>query len=197
MSETAPRLVLASTSKYRKALLARLGLPFEVKDPRVEEFPRIGESPRSLSLRLAAAKAEAVAKADPEAWVIGSDQVADVDDEVLGKPGISERARHQLSLCNGRIVTFHTAVRVMNVAQEVQESYVDITKVKFRVLDSEEIERYVERDQPLDCAGSFRSEGLGIALFERIETEDPTALLGLPLIWLASALRRAGIDPLG
>jgi septum formation protein len=196
MTGTAP-LVLGSTSPYRRALLERLGLPFTVAAPGVDEFPRPGEPPHGLAARLAGHKAEAVAKLHPEAWVIGSDQVAAVDDDVLGKPGTVEAACQQLAMCSGRVVTFYTAVRLMQGSTGRQESHVDTTRVKFRVLDDAEIVRYVERDRPLDCAGSFRSEGLGIALFERLETEDPTALVGLPLIWLCGALQRAGLDPLG
>ena len=201
MTDTAalpsPGLVLGSTSPYRRALLERLGLPFTVASPGVDEFPRPGEPPHGLAVRLAGLKAEAVARRHPADWVIGSDQVAAVDDEVLGKPGTIETACQQLAMCSGRVVTFHTAVRLMQAAAGRQESHVDTTRVKFRVLSDREIVRYVERDRPLDCAGSFRSEGLGIALFERLETDDPTGLVGLPLIWLAGALRRAGLDPLG
>jgi septum formation protein len=195
MTNGTPRLVLASTSPYRRTLLERLRLPFTTASPKVDELPRPGESPRGLAQRLAIAKAEAVAKLNPDAWVIGADQVAECDDDVLGKPGTAERARMQLSMCSGRVVTFHTAVRLANARGDAH-THVDVTRVKFRVLESEEIERYVELDQPLDCAGSFRSEGLGIVLFERVETEDPTALIGLPLLWVAGALRKAGFDPL-
>jgi septum formation protein len=188
-------LVLASTSPYRRSLLERLRVPFTTASPKVDELPRPSESPRALAQRLAVAKAEAVAKLHPGAWVIGADQVAECDDDILGKPGTAERARMQLAVCSGRVVTFHTAVRLMNSAGHAH-THVDVTRVKFRVLASEEIERYVELDQPLDCAGSFRSEGLGIVLFERIETEDPTALIGLPLIWVGGALRKVGFDPL-
>jgi septum formation protein len=187
-------LVLASTSPYRRTLLERLRVPFTTASPKVDELPRPGESPRALAQRLAIAKAEAVAKLNPAAWVIGADQVAECDDDILGKPGTAERARMQLAVCSGRVVTFHTAVRV-NRGTEAH-THVDVTRVKFRVLTTEEIERYVELDNPLDCAGSFRSEGLGIVLFERVETEDPTALIGMPLLWLAGTLRKCGFDPL-
>lgn len=187
-------LVLASTSPYRRALLERLRLPFTTASPKVDELPRPSESPRALAQRLAIAKADAVARLHPAAWVVGADQVAECDDDILGKPGTAERARMQLAVCSGRVVTFHTAVRLMRGTDAY--THVDATRVKFRVLTSEEIERYVELDNPLDCAGSFRSEGLGIVLFERIETDDPTALIGLPLLWLAGALRKAGFDPL-
>ncbi len=189
-----PTLVLASTSPYRRTLLERLRVPFTTASPKVDELPRPGESPRALAQRLAIAKAEAVSKLNPSAWVIGADQVAECDDDILGKPGTAERARMQLAVCSGRVVTFHTAVRV-NRGSEAH-THVDVTRVKFRVLTTEEIERYVELDNPLDCAGSFRSEGLGIVLFERVETEDPTALIGMPLLWLAGALRKVGFDPL-
>jgi septum formation protein len=192
---TDPTLVLASTSPYRRTLLERLRLPFTTASPKVDELPRPSESPRALAQRLAIAKAEAVARLNPTAWVIGADQVAECDDDILGKPGTAERARMQLAVCSGRVVTFHTAVRLMRAPDEAH-THVDVTRVKFRVLTSEEIERYVELDNPLDCAGSFRSEGLGVVLFERIETDDPTALIGLPLLWLAGALRKAGFDPL-
>lgn len=195
MTNGTSRLVLASTSPYRRALLERLRLPFTTASPKVDELPRPSESPRGLAQRLAIAKAEAVAKLNPDAWVVGADQVAECDDDVLGKPGTVERARMQLAMCSGRVVTFHTAVRLMN-SQGQAHTHVDVTRVKFRVLEVEEIDRYVELDQPLDCAGSFRSEGLGIVLFERVETDDPTALIGLPLLWLAGALRKAGFDPL-
>jgi MAF protein len=196
MTNTAP-LILGSTSPYRRALLERLGLPFTVAAPGVDEFPRPGEPPHGLAARLAGHKAEAVARLHPTAWVIGSDQVAALDDEVLSKPGNVDTACQQLAKCSGRMVTFYTAVRLLQFGTGRQESHVDTTRVKFRVLEDAEIVRYVERDQPLDCAGSFRSEGLGIALFERLETDDPTALVGLPLIWLSAALRHAGLDPLG
>ncbi len=196
MSSPTPELVLASTSAYRKLLLERLQLPFTTASPKVDEMPRAGESPRALAQRLATAKSEAVAQAHPNACVIGSDQVAECDDQILGKPGTVETAWAQLSICSGRIVNFHTAVRVTCQATGFSELHVDLTRVKFRVLESAEIERYVELDQPLDCAGSFRSEGLGITLFEHLECEDPTGLIGLPLIWVAGALRRCGLNSL-
>lgn len=196
MPATPPDLILASTSTYRRELLGRLRLPFATASPKVDELPRPNESPRSLAQRLATAKAEAVARLHPGSCVIGADQVAECDDEVLGKPGTAERACAQLAMCSGRVVSFHTAVRIVHQDGSHSEAHVDLTRVKFRVLESDEIERYVEIDRPLDCAGSFRSEGLGIMLFERLECEDPTALIGLPLIWVAGALRRLGYDPL-
>ena len=188
-------LVLGSTSPYRRELLARLGLPFRVAAPGVEEAPRAGEAPAVLAQRLAALKAAAVARAHPEDWVIGADQAADCEGALLGKPGTPERARAQLAACSGRVVTFHTAVQLARHGAP-GEAHLDRTRVVFRQLSAAEVARYVELDSPLDCAGSFRAEGLGVALLERIESEDPTALVGLPLIWLAAALRRAGFDPL-
>ena len=188
-------LVLGSTSPYRRELLARLGLPFRVAAPGVEEAPRAGEAPAVLAQRLAALKAAAVARAHPEDWVIGADQAADCEGALLGKPGTPERARAQLAACSGRVVTFHTAVQLARHGAP-GEAHLDRTRVVFRRLSAAEVARYVELDSPLDCAGSFRAEGLGVALLERIESEDPTALVGLPLIWLAGALRRAGFDPL-
>ncbi|HXQ31430.1 MAG TPA: nucleoside triphosphate pyrophosphatase [Steroidobacteraceae bacterium] len=195
MSARPPRLVLASTSPYRRALLERLGLRFEVLNPAVEEAPLAGESPERLALRLACAKAEGVALADRETLVIGSDQVAALGGTVLGKPGTVAGARAQLAAASGRSVVFYTAVALARPGRSLA-SHTDRTDVRFRTLSAAEIERYVARDQPLDCAASFRSEGLGIALLESIETGDPTALVGLPLIWLAAALKDAGLDPL-
>lgn len=185
-------LILASTSRYRRALLARLGLPFECVAPDVDESSLPGESPPALAARLARLKAEAVAARHPAAVVIGSDQVAVRGEEVLGKPGTVGRCREQLRRSSGREVTFLTAVHVIDGPAGASESHTDVTRVRFRVLSDDEIARYVERDQPLDCAGGFKAESLGIALFERIESADPTGLTGLPLAWLCGALRRAG-----
>lgn len=192
-------LVLGSTSRYRRELLTRLHLPFRVAAPAVDEAPLAGEAPARLAERLAALKADAVARAHPQDWVIGADQVAECDGVLLGKPGSAERARAQLAACSGRVVTFHTAVRLNchdPADSATVDAHLDRTRVVFRPLAAAEIARYVELDAPLDCAGSFRSEGLGVVLFERIESTDPSALVGLPLIWLAGALRRAGFDPL-
>lgn len=184
-------LVLASTSRYRRELLARLGLPFATARPEVDETPQAGEAPDALALRLAAAKAAAVAALHPEARVIGSDQVADFDGRPLGKPGGRAAAIGQLQAMSGRNVAFRTAVAV--AAGGRIATALDTTTVRFRRLDAGEIERYVDLEQPFDCAGSFKSEGLGITLFEAIETRDPTALVGLPLIATARLLREAGL----
>ncbi|MEQ4574501.1 MAG: Maf family nucleotide pyrophosphatase [Gammaproteobacteria bacterium] len=184
------RLVLASTSSYRKQLLERLRLPFETARPEVDESPRPGETPEALALRLAAAKARAVAGRHACSCVIGSDQVAGLDGLPLGKPGDAGNARAQLAAMSGRSVRFFTAVHV--VAPGWEESALDVTEVRFRPLAADEIARYVEAESPLDCAGSFKCEGLGISLFEAIRSDDPTALVGLPLIALAGLLRKAG-----
>jgi septum formation protein len=195
MPASPPRLLLASTSRYRRSLLERLRLPFVAEDPAVDETPLPGEAPAALATRLASAKAIAVARRHPAAVVIGADQVAECDGAVLGKPGTAERARAQLAGASGRTVSFHTAVALERPGGPGGR-HLDVTRVRFRTLGAEEIARYVALDEPLDCAASFRSEGLGIALFETVESRDPTALVGLPLIWLAAALRAAGLDPL-
>jgi septum formation protein len=186
----AARLILASTSPYRRELLARLRLPFDVVRPEVDETPSPGESPATLALRLARAKAAAVSAAHPEAWVIGSDQVADLDGVPLGKSGGRDAAIAQLTAMSNRAVVFRTAVSVRR--GDVAHDALDATRVRFRPLQREEIERYVDAEQPFDCAGSFKSEGFGIALFDAIETHDPTALIGLPMIATARLLRAAG-----
>ena len=188
-------LFLASTSRYRAALLERLGLPFTVEAPGVDEAARTAEVPPARALRLAHAKATAVANRHPGAWVIGSDQVAVCGERILDKPGNAARCREQLAASSGRRVEFHTAAVLHSVEPRSVAEHVDLTTVHFRTLTSQEIARYVELDRPFDCAGGFRSEGLGIALFESIDTRDPAALVGLPLIWLAGALRSAGLDP--
>lgn len=192
----APRLLLASTSRYRALLLERLGLPFGVRAPGVSETHQPREQPAARALRLARAKAQAVAVQHPDACVIGSDQVAVLGRRILDKPGDAMRSREQLEAASGRLVAFHTAVVVVGPGAKPAQSHVDRTRVRFRVLSERDISRYVEIEQPFDCAGGFRSEGLGVALFESIDTRDPTALVGLPLIWLAGALRVAGLDPL-
>lgn len=188
---TEARLVLASTSRYRRELLERLGLAFDCIAPGVDETPRDDESPEALVERLARAKAMAVARSVPDACVIGSDQLAAFDGGVLGKPGTPERAIAQLASMSGRDVAFLTALCVMRGEREVG-LYVDRTIVRFRTLSTLEIERYVDAERPLDCAGSFKSEGRGITLFDAIETNDPTALIGLPLIATSRLLRDAG-----
>jgi septum formation protein len=184
-------LILASTSRYRRELLERLRLPFHVARPETDETPLPGEDAAALAQRLARAKAAAVARQRPESWVIGSDQVAELDDgRLLGKPGTRDAAIAQLRGMSGRAVRFRTAVCLLN--DEARFEALDTTTVHLRELSRDEIERYVDADLPLDCAGSFKSEALGIALFDAIETRDPTALVGLPLIALAAMLRQAG-----
>ena len=185
------RLLLASTSPYRRELLSRLRIPFDVVRPEVDETPLPGEPPLVLAQRLAAAKAEAIAAREGDAWVIGSDQVAELDGRPLGKPGNRDAALAQLASMSGRSVAFRTALCVMH-RELGRFAAVDTTTVRFRSLAADGIMRYVDAEQPFDCAGSFKSEGLGIALFEAIETSDPTALIGLPLIATAQLLRRAG-----
>ena len=186
-----PTLVLASTSPYRRELLARLRLAFELARPETDETPLPGETPVGLVQRLAAAKAAAVARQFPGAWVLGSDQVAEFEGAAVGKPGTRERAMAQLAAMSGREVAFHTGVCLANSAG-TEHRALDTTVVRFRRLDAGEIGRYVDAEQPFDCAGSFKSEGLGIALFESIQSQDPTALVGLPLIATARLLRQAG-----
>ena len=185
-------LILASASPYRRELLTRLGLAFEVVTPGVSEGHSAGESPADRALRLALAKAEAVAQHRPQAVVIGSDQVAAAADEVLDKPGDAARCRAQLSSLSGRTARFYTACAVLGRGGSLHLAHVDTTSVVFRALSAGEIERYVARERPFDCAGGFKAEALGISLLECIESQDPTALIGLPLIWLAAALRGVG-----
>jgi MAF protein len=191
-----PRLVLASTSPFRRELLARLGLPFETAAPGVDETRRDGEAPRALVERLAEAKARAVAARFADAVIIGSDQVACIDGEILGKPGGRARAIAQLERCAGREVRFETGVCVHRAAEDRAEVFCEPYRVRFRPLSSAEISAYVDRARPYGCAGSIRSEDLGIALFEHMRGDDPTALIGLPLIRLSRALAGAGLDPL-
>ncbi|MBN5144645.1 septum formation inhibitor Maf [Stenotrophomonas maltophilia] len=183
-------LILASTSRYRRELLQRLGLPFDCTRPDVDETPLDGEAPLALATRLAAAKAAEVAARHPDAWVIGSDQVADLNGQPLGKPGTVEAACAQLKAMSGHTVRFHTAISLTRNRESF--TAIDLTEVRFRALDEDEIARYVAAEQPLDCAGSFKCEGLGISLFEAIDNRDPTALVGLPLIALCGLLRKAG-----
>ena len=187
-------LILASTSRYRRALLERLGLPFDCVAPQVDETRQPDESAVGMASRLARLKAEAVSRLHPAAVVIASDQVALRGHDLLGKPGTVERCRDQLQRSSGRDVVFLTAVHVIDGSAGRAESHVDRTTVLFRELSAAEIDRYIERDRPLDCAGGFKAESLGIALFERIDASDPTGLTGLPLAWLCGALRRAGFE---
>jgi septum formation protein len=190
----APRvLILGSTSVYRRELLARLKIPFEVASPDVDETPVAGEMPADLARRLALAKARAVAARFPQAVVIGSDQVADLDGEPLGKPGTHERATDQLRRMRGHSLVFQTAVAVACVATGFEQMELAPVRVKFRDLSDSEIETYLHREKPYDCAGSAKSEGLGIALLDSIESDDPTALVGLPLIRTCRMLSAAGI----
>lgn len=186
-----PRIVLASTSRYRAGLLRRLLDDFEQVAPNVDESGLAGESPRARAERLATAKAVAVAKGRANALVIGSDQVAALGNAVLHKPGSIDNAREQLRASSGKTVDFFTTLCVIDSRDDRQWTALDHTRVIFRDLTEPEIERYLDREKPFDCAGSFKSEGAGIALFERIETGDPTALIGLPLIALARMLREA------
>ncbi len=185
-------LILASTSRYRHALLQRLQRPFTAVAPPVDETPAPGEATRALALRLALAKAEAVARLHPQAVVIGSDQVADLGGEPLGKPGDHARAVAQLSRMRGQTVLFETAVAVVCLATGFAQSDLATVRVRFRNLSDAEIEAYLLAEQPYDCAGSAKSEGLGISLLESIENDDPTALVGLPLIRTCHLLRAAG-----
>lgn len=193
-SQTEARtLILGSTSRYRHALLSRLGVPFEAVAPDVDETPRAGEKPADLALRLAIAKARDVAQRHPQAVVIGSDQVADLAGEPLGKPGTHERAVAQLRRMRGQTVVFQTALAVVCQASGFEQSDIAAVRVVFRDLSDDEIERYLRAEQPYDCAGSAKSEGLGIALLERIDNDDPTALVGLPLIRTCRLIRAAGV----
>ena len=193
---TPPRLILGSTSRYRRELLERLRLPFTVESPGVDETPLADEGPAAMAQRLALAKAHAVARLHPDAVVIGSDQVADLDGAAIGKPGSHERAFEQLRSMSGRSVVFQTAVAVVCAASSFTDSALAPVRVRFRTLSDAQIERYLRLEQPYDCAGSAKSEALGIALLESIESDDPTALIGLPLIRTCALLRAAGIDPL-
>jgi MAF protein len=187
-----PRLVLASTSMHRRTLLERLGVPFVTTSPGVDETRQESEEPQPWVHRLAREKAEAGARKHPGAVVIGSDQAAIRGRAVLGKPDTLENCIEQLRDSSGQRVVFYTAVHVIDPRANRHEAHVDVTTVTFRRLEEREIERYVERERPLDCAGGFKCEGLGVALFERIDSTDPTALVGLPLVWLSGTLRRSG-----
>ncbi len=191
-----PKLILASTSRYRRELLARLRLPFSVQAPEVDESARPGESPAELASRLALAKALAVARAQPAAVVIGSDQVADLDGEAIGKPGTHERAQAQLRAMSGRTLVFRTAVAVVCIERGYEAQTIVPVTVRVRTLADAEIEHYLRAETPYDCAGSAKVETLGIALLDAVESDDPTALVGLPLIRTCEMLRAAGIDPL-
>ena len=192
--QKARSLVLGSTSPYRRTLLQRLQIPFEIAAPEVDETPHLGEAPRMLAQRLALAKARAVAHLFPDAVVIGSDQVADLSGTPLGKPGTHEKAVAQLRQMRGQTVVFQTAVSVVCLESGFEENSLAAVSVKFRDLTDIEIENYLRAEQPYDCAGSAKSEGLGIALLASIDNDDPTALVGLPLIRTCQMLRAAGIE---
>ncbi len=193
MIQAQPQIVLASTSPFRRELLSRLCIPFEIVSPAVDESQLPGETPEVMVQRLSEAKARAGAAQFPRALVIGSDQVAVVDDEVLGKPGDHERARAQLQKLSGRTVSFLTGLCLYNAASGIAETRLVPFRVRFRTLDEARIERYLQREQPYNCAGSFKSEGLGITLFKAMEGDDPTSLIGLPLITLTGLLAKAGV----
>lgn len=187
-------LILASGSRYRRELLKRLGVPFRSVSPDVDETPLAGEPPRETAVRLARLKAEAVGKRHARAWIIGSDQVADLDGRPMGKPGTVENAREQLRAASGHVVLFHTAVCIRNARLERRHERLVTTEVAFRRLTDAEIDRYLAREDALDCAGSAKAEGLGIGLLARLGGEDPTALIGLPLIAVSAILRAEGFD---
>ncbi|MEY3953939.1 MAG: hypothetical protein RLZZ397_819 [Pseudomonadota bacterium] len=187
-------LILGSTSIYRRDLLLRLNMPFEVAKPDVDETPLPHESPAQLAMRLALAKARAVASQHPHACVIGSDQVLDLDGECVGKPLTHANATLQLQRMRGKSLVFHTAVAVVHAQRQHEEVRNVITRVQFRMLSDEAIERYLSHEQPYDCAGSAKSEGLGISLTQAIQSDDPTALIGLPLIAVCDMLRNTGFD---
>jgi septum formation protein len=193
---TSPRLILGSSSRYRGELLARLRLPFTSLSPDIDETPRTGETPETTALRLARSKAEAIAARMPGALIIGCDQVATLDGRQIGKPGNHQNALAQLRLMRGREVVFHTALCLLDAradaALPLQIENVQ-TFVRFRDLPDAELDAYLRIEQPYDCAGSAKNEGLGIALLERIDSSDPTALTGMPLIALTGMLRRAGV----
>lgn len=187
------QLILASTSRYRKALLEKLGLPFQCVSPDVDESPLPGESAQALVARLAHAKASAVARTHDQGLIIGSDQVCVCDGRILGKPGTVENAVTQLLAAQGKSITFYTGLCVLDAATGRVEQLVEPFRVHFRQLDEAAIRRYVAAEQPLDCAGSFKCEGMGIVLFEQLEGRDPNALIGLPLIGLVELLGRHGL----
>ena len=197
MSDHVRPLILGSTSRYRRELMTRLNLPFDTDTPQVDETPQPGETPEALARRLALAKARDVARRHPEAVVIGSDQVADLDGQPLGKPGNHERAMAQLRRMSGRTVIFQTALAVVCLETGFEAQDLAPVKVVFRDLSDAEIDSYLRAEQPYDCAGSAKSEGLGIALLERVDNDDPTALVGLPLIRTCRLIRAACIPVLG
>lgn len=189
-------IILASSSKYRRQLLERINIPFKSHAPEIDETPTPGESPEQLVLRLATSKAQALAATYPHSLIIGSDQVAELDGKIITKPETHTKATQQLRDCSGKIVRFHTGLTLLNSKTGNTQSTDSITEVHFRELNSAEIESYLRREQPYDCAGSFKAEGLGICLFNAINSNDPSSLIGLPLIQLTSMLLNEGISPL-
>jgi septum formation protein len=189
-------LILASSSPYRREVLSRLGVEFSSVSPDIDESPRDGETPQALVARLAESKALAVAESHPKGLIIGSDQVATLDDMILGKPGNHERAVEQLTLASGKRITFHTGLCLLNSETGERQVRCEPFSVEFRDLSDEEIENYLRKEQPYNCAGAFKSEGLGICLFKRMEGDDPASLIGLPLIQLVDMLRNEGLDVL-
>ena len=191
-----PNLILASTSPYRRVLLEKLGLPFECAAPNVDESPQPGESPRHLVVRLAQEKAKSLAARFPDHLIIGSDQVCVLDGTITGKPHTEENARQQLLKARGSIVTFYTGLALYNSSTGHLQTECEPLDVHFRHLSEQEIDDYVRKERPLNCAGSFKSEGLGIALFDKLDGRDPNTLVGLPLIALCQMLRREHYNPL-
>jgi len=191
-----PSILLASTSPFRQALLHKLGLPFITAAPEVDESPQPGENAAALVTRLAVAKAQALAKTYPDHWIIGSDQVCVLDGQITGKPHTPENARAQLRAASGKAITFYTGLALFHPGSNQLLHCCESFLVHFRTLTDAEIAGYVEKEQPLQCAGSFKSEGLGICLFDRLEGRDPNTLVGLPLIALNEMLQQAGINPL-
>lgn len=190
------KLLLASGSPYRRELLARLRIPFDCVSPDIDETPSAGESPQDYVLRLACEKAQALTEQYPQHWIIGSDQTCVLNQQICGKPGNYDNAVAQLQRANGRRVSFYTGLCLLNSASGEYYSLTEPFHVYFRNLSHAEIERYVELEQPYDCAGSFKMEGLGINLFEKLEGRDSNSLIGLPLIGLLDLMRKAGFNPL-
>ena len=188
------QLVLGSTSPFRREILTKLGLPFQAAVPDIDESAQTGESPEALVCRLAELKARAVAEQHPQGLIIGSDQVASVDGEILGKPGNRDNAVQQLLKTSGKVVTFYTGLCLLNAEKNRLQVVCEPFKVHFRELNQEQIERYIDKEQPLNCEGSFKSEALGITLFSKLEGDDPNSLIGLPLIQLVSMLGNEGIE---
>lgn len=186
-------IVLASTSKYRKALLEKIGITFSCESPDIDETPTTDETPEVLVKRLAFEKAKVIADKTCNSWVIGCDQVCSIDEKIVGKPGTVERAKHQLAQASGKTITFYTGLCLFDSIDQSYQVICDKFNVHFRDLTTKQIERYVEIEQPIDCAGSFKSEGLGIVLFEKLEGRDPNTLIGLPLIALVEMFKNKGL----